>query len=59
MNSVVGIDLSWTKECVLVGHNNNITGIDFKITSTELYVPAVAFSINSKIKFFENLKQES
>ena len=36
---------------MLIEHNNNITGIDFKITSTKLYV------INDNIIFLEELKQ--
>lgn len=31
-------DLSWTEECVLIVNHNNLTDVDFKITSTKLYV---------------------
>ena len=51
------LDLSWTKNCVLVEHNNNLTGIDFNTTSTKLYFPVVTLSINDNIKFLENIKQ--
>ena len=54
-NYEVELDL-YTKDCVLVEHNNNITGIDFKITSTKIYIPVATLSINDKIKFLENLK---
>ena len=43
INCEVQFDLSWTKDCVLVEHQNNITGVNFMITSTKLYVPVVTF----------------
>ena len=57
INCEIELDLSWTKDCVLIEHNrgkltyNNITGLNFMITSTKRYVPIV-ISI-----FFENIKQ--
>ena len=72
VNSEIELDLSWTKDCVLIAENNNITGVNFVITSTKLYVPGVTLSINDnsifqkisskdlKEQFFEtntNLKQ--
>ena len=45
------------KDCVLSQHHDNITGTDFMITSTKVYVPVVALSINDNIKFLENVKQ--
>ena len=51
------LNLSWTKDCVLVEHNNNITSILFKITNTKLYVLVVTLSINNNIKFLKNIKQ--
>ena len=54
----VEFDLLWTKDCVLVEcNNNNITGINFKITSTTLYVSEVTLPINNNIKFLENITQ--
>ena len=35
---------------------NKITGVNFMITSTTLYVPIVTLSINYNIKFLENIK---
>ena len=43
INCEVQFDLSWTKDCVLMEHQNNITGVNFMITSTKLYVPVVTF----------------
>ena len=45
INCAVELDLSkeWTKECVLLERKNNITGIDFKITSTKLCFPVINF----------------
>ena len=57
INCEIELDLSWTKDCVLIEHHNNITGINFIITSTKLYVSAVTLSINDNIKFLENVKQ--
>ena len=57
MNCEVELVLSWTKHCVLVDNNNNITGIDFKITSTKFYVTVFTLLINDNITFLENLKQ--
>ena len=53
----VELDLSWSKNCELVEHNDNMTGIDFKITSTKFYVPFVTLSMNANIKLLEHLKQ--
>ena len=42
---------------LLMEENNNITGVNFVITSTQLYVPVVTLSINDNIKLLENIKQ--
>ena len=57
VNCHTELDLSWRKDCVLIEQNNNITGANFVITSTKLYVPVVTLSINDNIKFLENIKQ--
>ena len=36
---------------------NNITRVNFIITSTKIYVPVVTLSINDNIKLLENIKQ--
>ena len=36
---------------------SNISGVNFVITSTKLYVPVVTLSMNDSIKFLENIKQ--
>ena len=46
-----------TKDCVLMQHHSNITGANFMITRTKLYVSVVALPINNNIKFLENIKQ--
>ena len=46
----VELDLSWTKDCVLIEWNNNSTAVNFVITSTKRYVPVVTLSINNNIK---------
>ena len=58
VNCEIEFHLSWTKDCVLIEHQNSITGVSFMITSTTLYVPVVTLSIKNNIKFLENLKQE-
>ena len=50
-------DLSWIKDCVLIKHHNNITGENFTINSSKIYIPVVTFSINYNVKFLENIKQ--
>ena len=52
INCEIELDLSWRKNCVLIEHNNNVTGVNFMITSTKLYGPVVTLSINDK-----NIKQ--
>ena len=58
INCEIELDLSRTKDCVLIEHNrgkltyNNITGLNFMITSTKRYVPVVTLSINDNINFF-------
>ena len=56
INCEIELHLSWSEDCVLIEQNNNITGVNFVITSTKLYVPVVTLSIND-IKFLENIKQ--
>ena len=41
----------------MIEQNNDITGVNFVITSSKLYVPVLKISINDKIKFLENIKQ--
>ena len=41
-----------------MGDHNNITGVNFVITSTKLYLPRVTLSINENNNFLENIKQE-
>ena len=57
INCKIELDLSWTNDCVLIEQNNNITGVNFMITSTKLYGPVVTLSINDNIKFSKNKKQ--
>ena len=59
MNCEVELDLSWIKYCVLIEHRNNVTGVNFMITSTKRYVPVVSLSINKNIKYLGNLKKDS
>ena len=56
INSEVELDLSERKDCVLTEHNN-ITEVNFMITSTKRYVPVVTLSINDNIKLLQNLNQ--
>ena len=57
INCEMELVLSWTKDCVLIGQNNNITDMNFVITCSKLYVPIVNLYINDNIKFLENIKQ--
>ena len=57
VNCGIELDLSWSKDCVLIEQNNNIADANFVITSTKLYVPFVTLSINDNIKFLKNIKQ--
>ena len=57
INCEVELGLSWTKDCALIEHRDNITGVNFMINSTKLYVTVVTLSINDIIKFLENIKQ--
>ena len=57
INCEIELNLSWTKDCVLIQHHNNVKGINFMITSTKLYVPIATLPINDNIKFLENIKQ--
>ena len=40
-----------------IEQTNNITSVNFVITTTKLYVPIVTLSINGNIKLLENIKQ--
>ena len=57
INSEVERDLLWAKNSVLIEHRNNITCVDFKITSTKLYVPVITLSVYHNIKYLEKIKQ--
>ena len=57
INCEIELDLSWTRDCVLIEQNNNITGVNFVTTSTNLFVPIVTLSINDNIKVLENIRQ--
>ena len=57
INCELELDLSWIKDCVLLKHNY-LTGVNFMINSTKVYVPVVTLSINNSIRFLENIKQE-
>ena len=43
---------------ILIEQNDNITGVNFVITSTKLYAPVVTLSSNDNIKFLEKIKQD-
>ena len=51
------LDLSWTKDCVLIQHHDNIEGVNVMMTSAKLYIPVVTLTVNDKIKFLENMAQ--
>ena len=57
INCEIELDLTWTKDCVFIEHHNNITVVNFMISSTKLYVPVVTLSIDDNIKLLENIKQ--
>ena len=57
INIEIQLDLSWTKNCEMIEHHNNITRVNFIITSTTLYVLVLTCYINGNIKFWENIKQ--
>ena len=47
INYEIELDLTSSKNCVLIEHHNNITEeVTFMITGTKLYVPTVTLSIN-------------
>ena len=64
INCKIELDLLWTKDCALIENHNNITEVNFIITSTKLNVPVVTLSINDNInvfrkyKAFKDLKQQ-
>ena len=43
INCEVELDLKWSKNCVLIEDDDNITGVSFVISSTRLYVPIITF----------------
>ena len=57
INCETELDLWSTKDCVLIEHLDNITGVHFVIISTKLYIPLVALSINDNVKLLKNIKQ--
>ena len=57
INCEIELDLKWTKNCVLIEEDHNITGATFTVTSTKFYVPVVTLSINDNIKFLEYINQ--
>ena len=57
INCETELDLSWTKDCLLIEQHNNITGVKFMITSTKRYAPVATLPINDIINFLKNIKQ--
>ena len=57
INCEVEVDLSWVKDFILVELNIRITGINFIIANTKLYVPIVTLYINDNNNFSKNIKQ--
>ena len=55
MNCEIDLDLSWTKDCLLIDHHNDIKYANFKISITKLYIHVITLSINNNINFLENL----
>ena len=51
INFEIESDLRCSIYCVLLEDDDNITGVNFMITSAKLYVPVVTFSVNDNIKF--------
>ena len=46
INCEVGIDLKWSKNCVLVEEDDHVIGVSFIITSATLYIPVVTLTID-------------
>ena len=57
MNCEIELDLSWTKDCVLIENHNSITGATFQVSNGKLYVPVITLCINDNYRFLENIKQ--
>ena len=58
INCEIELELKWTKNCVFIEQDDDITGATFTFSSVQLrYVPVVTLSINDNIKFLENIKQ--
>ena len=53
MNCELELTVSCAKNSVLIEHYNKITGVNFVITSTKLYVSVVNFSINIRLRKYE------
>ena len=41
INYEIELDISQTKDCVLIEQNINMAGVNFAIASTKIYVPVV------------------
>ena len=57
INYEIELDFKWSKYCVLLEDDDNIGGVSFTITSTQLYVAVATLSINDNMKFLENIKK--
>ena len=57
INCEIELDLKWSKYCVFMEDGDNIRGVSFTITSTQLYVAVVTLSIIDNMKFLENIKK--
>ena len=47
----------YEQKTVLQERHNNITGVNFMVISTKLYVPVFSLPIDDNIKILENIKQ--
>ena len=55
INCEVELNLKWSRNCLLIEHHYNITGVKF--TCTKFYVLVVTLFKNDNANFLENRKQ--
>ena len=56
INYEIGLELKWSRKCVIVAGTANNQNSTFQINDTKLYVPVVNLSSQENIKHFKQLE---
>ena len=56
INCKIGLQLKWSRNCIIVAGTTNNRSATFQINRTKLYVPVVTLSTQENIKFVKQVE---